>query len=214
MSPSPIEPHIYTALPDDRYISDPDYCRRCNGSYHCKHHFFAHSTPDISETDVDTDHIFQSSSRHTDFEHYTRTQTRLRSLTAQKLHDNEILVLSPSMETIKISEHMPGHSSCPRAIRVAVARHLRILDVVKKVVPKEVLYHAEIRVKTWGSLMELGPHMTVGDVAKMWRSITKETEDVHVMVFANGLRKDTKGPRDAVSEWERETGRTERMRMF
>jgi hypothetical protein len=214
MSPSPIEPHVYTTLPKDRSIGDSDYCRRCNDRYHCKHHYFSHLTPDISDTDLDTDQVLQSSSRHADYEHYSRTQFRLCSLPAHDLHDNEILVLSPSMETIKIAVHIPGCRSSSRAIRVAVAGHIRILDVVKKVVPKDVLYHGEIQVKTWGTLMELGPHMTVGDVAKMWRSIMKETEDVEVRVVVGGSVKDAKGPRDAVHGWEREMGRTERMRVF
>jgi hypothetical protein len=215
MPPSPVVPYIYTALPTDPRTDDPivqpRHHRRCNGRYH-RH--LSHPNPDINDTDHDTDTGFEYSIRHADFEHFSRTQIRLPNQTAQNLCNNDILILSPSMETIEISLHMPHYNVPSRAIRVAAAGAMRMNDVVKQVLPQEFVGIAEMYVKTRGGFAEIGPRARVNDVVELRRSDTNETKDVGVVVFVGGRMEDAKGPRNGVHGWEREMGRTERMRVF
>ncbi|KAL5121737.1 hypothetical protein ACEQ8H_000424 [Pleosporales sp. CAS-2024a] len=217
----------------DPYLDPTTYKSTRRNHKKLKHARPPHFTPETSEagseTDMDMDpnaHLYPYPPTHTtsfaDFSPFPRTCLRLPQQTTSALRTDQILILPSHLTPLKISLHT--HAP-PRAIRAAVAGDMRLRDVVKQVLPHDLLGDARVHVKSRGEWVEPGNPIMVSHVVDLGRFATNERGEVEVRIML--ARRERQGERDrqgykwerrreGARGWEKEVGigRVERMRML
>lgn len=155
---------------------------------------------------------------------FKRMHIRVPKHTSRELRNDEILIIPSILTHLKISVYSNDDKD---VIRAAMAGDMRMRDVLKQILPQECLPDAKSYVRRRGEWTEPGGSILISQVVELGRFAMDESGEVEVRVVVGDGRKQER-ERERAKErerqrergmgryggWEREIGRTERMRVY
>jgi hypothetical protein len=147
-----------------------------------------------------------------DFEQFPRTQFRLPHRTSNTLRPDTILILPPTLINLKITLHTHTLRRI-NTICAAVTGDMRLRDVVKQILPYELLCDAGVYVRSKGEWVKPGSSVKVSDVVEFGRVVRNERGEVEVRIVVGEKEREGRTGGNGRG-WEREVGRVDRVRVY